>query len=106
MSALSPDAINELLAGARTKGAGEQVLQDFHESGDSGWEIDLTSGAFAGKTAGQAYTTLTNAKKKTKVNDSGETVPLFPWGGNIQVIKRKVDDVEHVYIVDKSLVGA
>lgn len=106
MAALTPDAITELLAGARTKGAGEQVLQDFHESKDAGWEIDLSSGAFAGKTAQQAYTTLVNAKKKTRVNDSGESVVMFPWAASIQVIKRKIGDDERVFVVDKNLVGA
>src|SRR4051812_29389416 len=89
MTALTPDLISELLAGARTKGAGDDVLEGFIDSGEAGIQVDLESGAFAGKTAAQAATSLNNAKKRTKTNDKGETVLVHPNAAQVQVIKRK-----------------
>lgn len=105
VSALTPETIAELLAGARTKGAGEDVLTDFLASDEVGVEVSLETGPFAGKSAVQAYTGLNNAKKKTKKNDAGETVLAFPEAGSVQVIKRKIGDDERVFLIDKNKVG-
>jgi hypothetical protein len=98
--------IQELLAGARVKGAGDEALESFLASGEAGIEISLESGPFAGKTAAQAATSLNNAKKRTKQNDAGETVLVHPDAGMIQVIKRKIGEDERVFLIDKSKVGA
>jgi hypothetical protein len=106
MSAIDASLINELLAGARTKGAGDDAIESFLEGGEAGIEISLDSGPFAGKTAAQAATSLNNAKKRTKTNDAGETVLVHPNAGMVQVIKRKIGDEERVFLIDKSKVGA
>lgn len=106
MTALTPDLISELLAGARTKGAGDDVLTSFLDSDEAGIEVDLDSGPLAGKSAIQASTALNNAKKRTKQNDKGETVMVHPEAAQVQVIKRKINDVERVFLIDKSKVGA
>lgn len=106
VSAIDADLISELLAGARVKGAGDEALESFIQSGEAGIEVSLDSGPFAGKTAAQAATSLNNAKKRTKQNDAGETVLVHPDAGMVQVIKRKIGDDERVFLIDKSKVGA
>ena len=99
---LNDDFINDLLAGARTKGAGDQVLEDFLAKGVKAVEVVLTSGPLAGKTAAQAATTITNAKKHMKQNDKGEMIPVHPNASQVQVVRRKIKDVDHVFLIDKS----
>lgn len=71
---LAPDQIREIMSKSRTKGAGEQVLQDFLDRGNAGEVVDLSDGILAGKTADSAAATLNNAKRKT--TQDGETVTL------------------------------
>jgi hypothetical protein len=108
VSALTPDAIQELLAGSRTRGAGTEVIKDFINSGDAGIEVDLNSGPLAGKNPGQAYITLTNAKKRTKTNEDGSTVLAMPEAAKVRVIKRNNGDKDnpewHVFLVNTDLV--
>lgn len=108
VSALTPDMIQDLLAGSRTRGAGTEVIKDFITSGDAGIEVDLNSGPLAGKNPGQAYITLTNAKKRTRTNEDGSTVLAMPEAAKVRVIKRNSGDKEnpewHVFLVNTDLV--
>jgi len=81
--ALTPEKIAELLAKGRVRGGYDKVLDDFLTSGDAGIEVDLTSGAIAGKTSKQALTGLNGAKKRT--NDKGELI--HPDAVNVRVIE-------------------
>lgn len=107
-AALSMDEINELLAGSRTKGAGTEVIGTFLDSGNAAEEVDLSSGPLAGKEAGQAYTTLTNARKRTAQAPDGSTVLANPEFKNVRVIKRNLGTKDtpdfHIYLVDTSKV--
>lgn len=104
---LNEQEIADLLSGARTKGAGDEVLTAFLSSGEAGIEVDLSSGPLAGKDAAKAATALSNAKKRTKQNDKGETVMVHPEAAQVQVVRRKGENgTEHVYLIDKSKVGA
>jgi hypothetical protein len=100
--------IQELLAGSRTRGAGTEVIKDFLNSEEPGIEVDLSSGPLAGKNPGQAYTTLVNAKKRTKTNEDGSTVLAMPEAAKVRVIKRNAGDKDnadwHVYLVNTDLV--
>lgn len=111
VSALTTDMIQELLAGSRTRGAGTEVIKDFLESDEAGIEVDLNSGPLAGKSPGQAYTTLLNAKKRTRTNESGSTELAMPEAAKVRVIKRnqgtKENEDWHVFLIntDKIDVG-
>jgi hypothetical protein len=108
VSALSPDLIQELLAGSRTRGAGTEVIKDFIDSGEAGIEVDLNSGPLAGKNPGQAYTTLVNAKKRTKTNEDGSTVLAMPEAAKVRVIKRNAGTKDapefQVFLINTELV--
>lgn len=105
---LSQDQIAQLLAGARTRGAGTEVIQNFLQSGEAGEEVDLASGPLAGKNPGQAYTTLLNAKKRTKTDESGATVLAMPEAAKVKVVKRNLGDKKneewHVFLINTELV--
>jgi len=111
MSALTADMIQELLAGSRTRGAGTEVIKEFLDSDEAGIEVDLNSGPLAGKSPGQAYTTLLNAKKRTRTNESGSTELAMPEAAKVRVIKRnqgtKENEDWHVFLIntDKIDVG-
>jgi len=100
--------IQELLAGSRTRGAGTEVLESFLNSGEPGIEVDLTNGPLAGKEPGKAYTTLTNARKRTRTAEGGATVLANPELGVIRVIKRNSGTADapewHVFLVNTDLV--
>lgn len=106
--ALSQDQIAELLAGGRTRGAGTAVIEEFLASGEAGEEVDLTTGHLAGKSPGQAYNALNNARKRTKTDDSGNTVLANPSMGKVRVMKKNVGDKEneewHVFLINTDLV--
>lgn len=108
MSALSASDIQELLAGSRSKGAGTEVMKEFLDTGEAGTLVDLTSGPLAGKEPGQAYTTLTNARKRTAQAADGSTVLANPEFKNIRVIKRNHGTKDapdfRVYLVDTTKV--
>jgi hypothetical protein len=101
--------IQELLAGSRTRGAGTEVLENFLSSGEAGIEVDLTSGPLAGKEPGKAYTTLVNARKRTKTDEKGSTVLANPELGKVRVIKRNNGSAEnpewHVFLVNTDMVN-
>lgn len=106
--ALSQEMIADLLAGTRSRGAGTEVLSAFIQSGEAGEEVDLSTGPLAGKNPGQAYTTLINAKKRTKTNESGATELANPEFANVKVIKRNLGEGKnedwHVFLINTALV--
>lgn len=107
-TALTPEMINSLLADTRTRGAYQGVLEEFLASGEPGIQVDLTSGALAGKTAAQAAVGFNNAR--TAVHKDGDQAGKFkiPGGENVRVIKRKVgsgnEAVEYVFLIDTAKV--
>lgn len=105
---LSMDEIGELLAGARTKGSGTEVIQNFLDSNEPGVEVDLSSGALAGKDPGKAYTTLNNARKRTITAADGSPVAANPEFGKVKVLKRNKGTKEnpdwHVFLINTDLV--
>lgn len=105
---LSQDQIAELLAGSRTRGAGTEVLQAFIGSQSPGEEVDLTTGPLAGKSPGQAYITLQNAKKRTKTSEDGSTVLAMPEAAKVRVLKRNLGDSKnedwHIFLINTELV--
>lgn len=109
VSALSQDMIQELLAGSRARGAGTEVLESFLNSGEAGIEVDLASGPLAGKEPGKAYTTLVNARKRTRTDESGSTVLANPELGKVRVIKRNNGTADspdwHVFLVNTDMVN-
>ncbi len=88
MSALTLDAINELLKGGKTRGDYDTVLSEFLSGPDAGTEVDLTSGPLAGKDAKNVVTGFNNAKSRM-VKETGQ--PRHPGGHAVKVIKRTVD---------------
>lgn len=96
---LDQSAINEFLAGSRTKGAGEQWLREFLEEGHAGMVVDLKNGIFAGKSAVQAFTALNNAKRKT-VKDGDSIVLAIPEAENLRVVRRGKDADMVVAVID------
>lgn len=101
---LNLEQIAELMSKSRTKGAGEQVLQEFIDSGSQGIVVDLNSGPLAGKNANQAQATLNNAKNRTKT--VGENVELAnPQFKNILVKKAGKGDDAVVALINTSLVN-
>lgn len=107
--ALSMDEIGELLSSSRSKGSGTEVLQDFLNSEEPGIEVDLSTGALAGKDPGKAYTTLNNARKRTVTAADGSPVAANPEFGKIKVLKRNRGTKEnpdwHVFLVNTDLVS-
>jgi preprotein translocase subunit SecF len=100
---LTMDQIAELMSKARTKGAGELVLQNFLDSGEQGIVVDLSSGPLAGKNANQASATLTNAKKRTRT--TGDKVEVVnPQFANILVKKAGKGDDAQVALINTELV--
>jgi len=101
--ALDPTRIQELLAGSRSRGDYDAVLAEFLNSGQTGVEVSLTEGTFAGRRAKQVKIGFDNARKKT--NDTG----LVHTGGKeVQVVAQSDDDNrenEHVYLINRALVG-
>lgn len=108
MSTLTSEQIASLLSGSRTRGAGTEVIKEFIESGEPGIEVDLNSGPLAGKSVGQAYTTLINAKKRTRTDESGATVLAMPEAAKVRVIKRNLGDKDNedfrVFLINTDLV--
>lgn len=108
LQSVDASELQSILAGSRTKGAGTDVLREFIESNEPIAEVDLTTGALAGKEPGQAYTTLTNAKKRTVTDSSGATVLAMPEAKNVKVIKRNLGSKDtpefHIYLVDQTKV--
>lgn len=108
MSELTQEAIAGLLSGSRTRGAGTEVIKEFIDSEAAGIEVDLNSGALAGKSPGQAYTTLLNAKKRTKTDEGGATVLAMPEAAKVRVIKRNLGTKDnedwHVFLINTDLV--
>lgn len=109
MSALTIDAIQELLAGSRARGDYDQVLDEFLKSGEMGIEVDLTNGPLAGKNtekgAKNVVTGFKNAAKR--MDDNGQ--PRHPGAHNVQVILRKVGEGDsadyHVFLINKAALG-
>lgn len=109
MSALTLEAIQELLAGSRARGDYDEVLASFLKSGDMGIEVDLQNGALAGKNnekgAKNVVTGFKNAAKR--MNDDG--TPRHPGAHQVQVILRKVGEGEtaeyHVFLINKAALG-
>lgn len=97
MSELSLDAINEILAGTRSRTNSTQYVHDFVASGELGKEVDLTSGTFAGKDAKKVKTALDNARKK--MTEDGKLV--IPEGPSVAV---RVKDGK-VFIINTALVA-
>lgn len=89
---LDQATIQALLAAGRTRGAYGTVLQEFLESGEAGIEVDLTSGAIAGKSSKQAKTGLDSARKRT--DEKGNLV--YAGGQNVRVIEQD----GHVYLIN------
>jgi len=89
-NALTLDAINELLASAKTRGDYEQELRNFINGPDAGIEVDLTSGTLTGKDPKNVATGFNNARKK--MNDDGS--PAVPGGAQVKVLLRWVDTGE------------
>lgn len=106
--ALTSDQITEILAGTRTRGAGTEYLADFIERGEAGEEVDLSAGPLAGKEPGAAFTTLQNAKKRTKTAPDGSVVPANPEFGKVQIRKRNHGSKDapdwHVYVINTGLI--
>ena len=101
---LNLEQIAELMSKSRTKGAGEQVLQEFLDSGEQGIVVDLNSGPLAGKNANQAQATLNNAKNRTK--QIGEDVQLAnPQFKSILVKKAGKGDDAVVALINTSKVN-
>jgi hypothetical protein len=106
MSALTIDAINELLAGSRSRGDYDSVLSEFLNSDDAGIEVDLTSGPLAGKDPKNVVTGFNNAK--ARMNKETGT-PVHPGGHAVKVILRTVGEGEaaesHVFLINTAKVG-
>lgn len=109
MSALTLDAIQELLSSSRARGDYDQVLDEFLKSGEMGIEVDLTSGPLAGKNndkgAKNVITGFKNASKR--MNDDG--TPRHPGAHQVQPILRKVGEGDtaeyHVFLINKAKLG-
>jgi len=109
MSALTLEAIQELLAGSRARGDYDEVLGGFLKSGEMGIEVDLENGPLAGKNtekgAKNVVTGFKNAAKR--MNDDG--TPRHPGAHQVQTILRKVgegDNAEyHVFLINKAALG-
>jgi hypothetical protein len=102
MSSLSPEMITSLLQKGRTRGDYESVIRKFLESGEAGIEVDLSSGALAGKTADQAKIGLDNSRKRV---DSATGKPVIEGGHALKVVKvGKEGEEQHVYLIDTNKV--
>ena len=104
--ALTAEAIASLLATSRGRGDYDSVLNDFLGSGEAGIEVDLSSGALAGKDAKYVVTGFNNAK--SRMNKETGT-PVHPGGHAVKVILRKLGEgdnaEEHVFLINTALVG-
>jgi hypothetical protein len=109
MSALSLEAIQDLLAGSRARGDYDTVLSEFLKSGEMGIEVDLQNGPLAGKnTEKGSKNVITGFKNAAKrMNDDG--TPRHPGAHNVQPIGRKVgegDNAEyHVFLINRAALG-
>lgn len=89
---LTLDAISSLLAGSRTRGDYDSVLNEFlSEDAPAGIEVDLTGGALAGKDPKNVVTGFNNAKIRM---DKGTGKPAHPGGHAVKVLLRWVDTGE------------
>lgn len=109
---LTPEQISQLLSQTKSRGEYDEVLRSFLNSGDMGIEVDLQSGALAGKRAKQVKIGFDNARKKT--NDTGL---VHPGGKNLRVIAitgkttdaegktvdREDNSEDHVYLINTAL---
>lgn len=89
-TALTLDAINELLSSAKTRGDYEDELRAFVNGPDAGIEVDLTTGTLTGKDPKNVATGFNNARKK--MLDNGQ--PAVPGGAQVKVLLRWVDTGE------------
>lgn len=109
MSALTLEAIQDLLAGSRARGDYDEVLASFLKSGEMGIEVDLENGPLAGKNTEKGsknvVTGFKNAAKR--MNDDG--TPRHPGAHNVQTILRKVGEGDaaqyHVFLINKAALG-
>lgn len=90
-TALTMDAIEELLASAKTRGDYEDFLRDFISGDDVGIEVDLSSGTLAGKDPKNVATGFNNARKKMNA-DTGK--PAVDGAPAVKVILKWVDTGE------------
>lgn len=96
-SVLDLAAINAILAGTRSRTNSGSYIMEFLQSGELGREVDLTTGAFAGKDAKKVKTALDNARKK--MTEDGKLV--IPEGINVAV---RVKDGK-VFVINTALVA-
>lgn len=104
--------IDEVLGTTRSKLNSSEYVRDFINSGEMGREVDLTVGAFMGKSAHQVKMALDSARKK--VSDETGTL-VIPGGTDVQVRvkqetngKRGDDKVvlsERLFIINTRLVA-
>jgi hypothetical protein len=113
VASLSADQIQDLLAGARSRGEYDQYLKEFLDSGDAGRLVDRESGILAGKGADQVKVGIENAKKRT--NDAGtllhpgaqhvKVIRKAPQGDDGKPMKDPPDNQVMVYVIDTSKVA-
>lgn len=104
--------IDNILGTTRSKLNSSDYVKDFLSSGEMGREVDLSAGAFVGKSAKQVKMALDSARKK--VSDETGTLAI-PGGTDIQVrIKQetngkrgdeKVVLSERLFIINTRLVA-
>lgn len=82
MSEMTLDMIDGILGSTRSKLNSTEYVRDFINSGELGREVDLTSGAFLGKSAHQVKMALDAARKK--VSDETGTL-VIPGGTDVQI---------------------
>lgn len=106
MQELSEEQVAELLAGARSRGSGDDFLRAFLDAGISSTEVSLASGPFAGKTAEQAATSIKNAKVRVN-KETGQLAHPDAAQIVVRVLKGKNDgDPGRVFVIDKAKVSA
>lgn len=90
-TSLTMDAIETLLASAKTRGDYEIELKNFIASDDIGIEVDLSSGSLAGKDPKNVATGFNNARKKMNA-DTGK--PAVEGAPAVKVILKLIDTNE------------
>jgi hypothetical protein len=90
-TSLTMEAIETLLASAKTRGDYEVELKNFINSDDIGIEVDLSSGSLAGKDPKNVATGFNNARKKMNA-DTGR--PAVEGAPAVKVILKLVDTEE------------
>lgn len=74
--------IDEVMGSTRSKLNSSEYVRDFINSGELGREVDLSAGAFMGKSAHQVKMALDSARKKVS-DETGQLV--IPGGTDVQV---------------------